>query len=161
MVAEPFPNRRITRGPPQSGLRRFWAPSRAALPSLPAKAPPMKLELHVHVHHHDGHDAEREILAAIATLERKIMSTQAELASSLQSVTAKVDKIGGETRTLLQKIDDLTTAVQNAGNTTPEVDAALAALQAQVDVVDNLVPDAPAPEPAPAPSPEPPPAEQP
>jgi len=77
-----------------------------------------------------------------------IMSTQAELAAQLNTVTAEVTKIGTETQTLLTKIADLTAAIEAGGATTPEVDAALAALQAQVKVVDDLVPDAP---PAPAP----------
>ena len=51
-------------------------------------------------------------------------------------------KIGGETRTLLDKVAALTVALESAGTTTPEVDAALAALQDQVGVVDALVPDA-------------------
>lgn len=68
---------------------------------------------------------------------------QSELAQSLTETAAKVEKVGAETRTLLTKVQELTDAVNNAGNTTPEVDAALQALQAQVAVVDDLVPDAP------------------
>jgi acyl transferase domain-containing protein len=75
-----------------------------------------------------------------------IMATQIELATSLATVTAQVTKIGDETRTLLTKIADLTAAVAAAGTTTPEVDAALTALQDQVGVVDALVPDAAPPE---------------
>ena len=68
------------------------------------------------------------------------MTTQQELAQQLTETTAKIDKIGGETRSLLTKIQELTDAVNNAGNVSPE--AALQALKAQVDIVDNLVPDA-------------------
>ena len=75
-----------------------------------------------------------------------IMATQIELATSLATVTAQVTKIGDETRTLLGKVADLTAALAAAGTTTPEVDAALAALQDQVGVVDALVPDAAPPE---------------
>ena len=71
------------------------------------------------------------------------MSTQAELATRLDAVTAEVTKIGTETQSLLTKIDDLTAAMETAGNTTPEVDAALDALQAQAGVVDALVTDLP------------------
>ena len=74
---------------------------------------------------------------------RKIMSTQAELAQALALVSAQVSKIGGETEVLLAKVGELETAIALAGNTTPEVDAALAALRAQVQVVDDLVVDAP------------------
>ncbi len=78
----------------------------------------------------------------IKSLLEKLMSTQEELAASLAQVSEQVAKIGTETSTLVQKVDDLTAALAAAGNTTPEVDAALAALQAQVTVVDDLVPDA-------------------
>jgi uncharacterized protein YoxC len=71
-----------------------------------------------------------------------IMATQNELAATLNALTGQVTKIGGETRTLLNKIGELTDALAAAGQTTPEVDAALAALVAQVGVVDALVPDA-------------------
>ena len=72
------------------------------------------------------------------------MATQAELATALTTVTDEITKIGTETQSLLAKIDDLTAALAAAGATTPEVDAALAALQAQAKAVDDLVPDVPA-----------------
>ena len=75
----------------------------------------------------------------------QIMATQAELAVSLQALTTQSAKIAGETQLLLAKIDELTAAIAAGGQTTPDVDAALAALQAQVAVVDALVPDVPAP----------------
>jgi hypothetical protein len=79
-------------------------------------------------------------------LEKKIMATQAELTTQLAATTAKVTKIGTETRTLLDKITALQTAIDNmpAGTVTPELQAAADALDAQVTVVDDLVPDAPA-----------------
>ena len=73
-----------------------------------------------------------------------IMATQAELATALTTVTDEITKIGTETQSLHAKIDDLTAALAAAGATTPEVDAALAALQAQAKAVDDLVPDVPA-----------------
>jgi len=61
-----------------------------------------------------------------------------------------VTKVGTETVGLQKAVADLTAALGNT-QTTPEVDAALAALQAslgslsaQVKTVDALVPDAPA-----------------
>lgn len=76
------------------------------------------------------------------------MSTIAEATAQITALTTQVQKVGEETRALLQKIADLT-AIIEAGNTTgPEFDAALAALKAQVEVVDGLVPDVP---PVPAP----------
>lgn len=71
------------------------------------------------------------------------MATQSELAAQLTTVTAQVTKIGGETRTLLTKIQELTDALANQPGVTPELQAAADALAAQVAVVDDLVPDAP------------------
>lgn len=71
------------------------------------------------------------------------MANQTELAAELTALTATVAKIGTETSTLLTKITDLETALANAGSVSPEVQAALDGLKAQVNVVDGLVPDAP------------------
>ena len=49
--------------------------------------------------------------------------------------------------------EQLEAAIAAAGNTTPELDAALARLQASLTVADDLNPDAPAPAPAPDPAP--------
>ena len=95
----------------------------------------------VHIHYHG---ATADNLRLIQDRLDTLMATQAELATSLAEVTAKVTKIGTETQTLLVKIQELTDAIA-AGTTTAEVDAALAALQAQVAIVDDLVADAPAP----------------
>lgn len=91
------------------------------------------------------HGATADQLGTVLSLLEQIMATQAELATSLGTVTAQVAKIGDETRTLLVKIQELTDAISQGGATTPEVDAALAALQAQVAVVDELVADVSAP----------------
>ncbi len=72
---------------------------------------------------------------------RNIMATQAELAADLQAVTDQVTKIGAETTATLQKVTELEAAIEAGGGTTPEVDAALAALKAQVKVVDDMVAD--------------------
>jgi molecular chaperone GrpE (heat shock protein) len=92
-------------------------------------------------------------------IERKIVSTQAELAAQLQTeaaataaLTEKVTKIGAETSALLASVDALQAAIDAAGGTTAEVDAAVLgvtaareALAAALEGVDALVPDAPAP----------------
>lgn len=65
---------------------------------------------------------------------------QAELAQALNDAAAEAVKAKGE---IVAKIADLETAIGNAGNTTPEVDAALAALKDAVQGVDDIVPDAP------------------
>jgi len=82
------------------------------------------------------------LLSIILVKVESIMSTQVELATALSNVAAHVAKIGTETQTLLDKIAELAAAIATAGNTTPEVDATLAALQAQVTVVDDMVSDA-------------------
>lgn len=67
------------------------------------------------------------------------MSTQAELAAELRAVVEQNEKAHAE---VVAKIADLEAALANAGNTTPEVDEALAALKASVQKDDDLNPDA-------------------
>jgi hypothetical protein len=106
-----------------------------------------------HYHHQQGCTANTpcallvEIDAQLSELKGMIMSTQEQLASDILAVADKVTKVGAETRTLLAKIGDLQAALNNAGAVSPEVTEAMAVLQTQVDVVDLLVPDAPAPAP--------------
>lgn len=64
--------------------------------------------------------------------------TQAELAAELAAVKVQNDKARAE---VLAKIQALEDAIANAGNTTPEVDAALADLKASVQTDDDIVPD--------------------
>lgn len=73
---------------------------------------------------------------------RKIMSNQAQTLAILTAASEKLTKIGEETKATLQKVQDLQDALNNAGNNTPEVEAALTALTNQLQVVDDLVPDA-------------------
>jgi hypothetical protein len=74
----------------------------------------------------------------------KLMSTQAELAQEIGAVTEQVAKIGTETKATLQKVSELETALANSSNgVDPAVATAFAALKAQVQVVDDLIPDAP------------------
>lgn len=70
------------------------------------------------------------------------MATQEQLAADLNTVTAQVAKIGTETSATLQKVIDLEAVIAAGGGTTPEVDAAVAALKAQAQLTDDLVPDA-------------------
>lgn len=100
------------------------------------------------MHIHTG--ATTEQLGAINTRLDTIMNTLVDATASITALTAQVTKIQGETSSLLQKIADLTAVIDagGVGTTTPEFDAALSALQAQVAVVDALVPDEP---PAPTP----------
>lgn len=70
--------------------------------------------------------------------------TQAEFIQALNDATAEALKSKTE---IVQKIADLEAAVNNQGNTSPEVDAAFAALKDAVTGIDDIVPDAPAPAP--------------
>lgn len=70
------------------------------------------------------------------------MATQTELAQGLKDLTTQVAKIGTETEALKQKVADLEAALANQPNVTEEVQNAFDALKAQVQTVDDLVPDA-------------------
>ena len=82
-------------------------------------------------------------------LEKTIMASQAELAAQLKANTEQAAKIGAETQTLLDKIRDLLEQLANQSGVTPELQAAADALKAQLQVVDDLVPDAVTPPPTP------------
>lgn len=98
----------------------------------------MSFRIDLHVWLHDD-PATHLILGKL----EKLMASQAELAAALSSVSAQVAKIGTETDGLKAKIAELEAALAASGGTTPEVDAALEALKAQVQLVDDLVVDAP------------------
>ncbi len=76
---------------------------------------------------------DREILNKILELERKILMNQAELAQALTDVSTQIQK----------GIDEVLAAVQNAGNVTPEVQAALDSLRTKVQTLDDINPDQP------------------
>lgn len=67
------------------------------------------------------------------------MANQTELAAELVAVKEQVVKASAE---IVAKITALEEALANAGNTTAEVDAALADLKVVVQVLDDLNPDA-------------------
>lgn len=79
---------------------------------------------------------------SVALLEQ-IMNTQAEMAQQMNAVTEQLGKIATESAATVRKVAELEQALANAGNVTPELQAAFDALKAQVQVVDDLVPDAP------------------
>lgn len=68
----------------------------------------------------------------------QIMASQAQLAQELRDLKAQNDKARAE---VIAKITALEEAIANAGETTPEVDAALAELKASVQTDDDIVPD--------------------
>ena len=87
----------------------------------------------------EGEDV-KSLLAAINQLKELIMSTQAELATELTAVKAQLDKAKQE---IVDKLAALEAAIVAAGNTTAEVDAALADLKGAAQGLDDLNPDAP------------------
>jgi septal ring factor EnvC (AmiA/AmiB activator) len=70
-----------------------------------------------------------------------IFMNQAELAAQLQALKAQSDKSRGE---IVAKFETLEAAIANQGQTTPEVDAALADLKSSIQTTDDLIPDVPA-----------------
>jgi hypothetical protein len=83
-----------------------------------------------------------EIADLVKLNQRIIMTSLAQHAADLQAVIATIEKIGTETTELLKLVATLQAEVANAGNTTPEIDAAMAALTEQSKKVDDLIPDA-------------------
>jgi DNA-directed RNA polymerase specialized sigma24 family protein len=75
-------------------------------------------------------------------LLRRIIMDQTQLAQALTDLKAQGDKAREE---IVAKVADLEAAIANAGSTTPEVDAALAALKGTVQGLDDLNHDAPEP----------------
>jgi len=72
---------------------------------------------------------------------------QAELAQQLRDTQQELVKIQTETQSLIDKVGELETALQNADDVTPELQAAAQAVIDQTKVVDDLVPDQPPPPP--------------
>lgn len=69
-----------------------------------------------------------------------------ELNAKLDAMTVQVGKIGSETSTSLTLIKQLQDEIANSGNTIPQsVVDKVNALATQLQVVDDLVPDAPPP----------------
>lgn len=81
-----------------------------------------------------------DLLAAIESLRSYIMSTQAELAASLQALADKTDKIIAEVQA---STAELQAAIAAAGNSTPAIDAAMLRLSTALQVADDLNPDVP------------------
>lgn len=79
------------------------------------------------------------ILAALGYFGKKIMATQAELAQQIRNVTLQNEKARAE---IVARVQELQDALDNAGNTTPEVDEAMSNLRASVQADDDMNPDA-------------------
>ena len=68
------------------------------------------------------------------------MASQAEEAAKLTALSEQLTKANDE---IQKAIADLKTALDNAGQTSPEVDAATEALTAKAQALDDIVPDVP------------------
>lgn len=98
-----------------------------------------------HVHIHASEDA-HSINKTLATLLRKvdeIMATQAEHLQGLKDITAQLNKISAESTANLEKLAALEQAIQDAGNTSPEIDAAMDDLRSGMQALDDKTPDLP------------------
>lgn len=80
------------------------------------------------------------LLLLINSKQELMMSTQAELSAQLVALTAQVVKSRNE---IIAHVAAIQAALDAAGNTSAEVDAALAALRAELQITDDLIPDAP------------------
>jgi hypothetical protein len=73
--------------------------------------------------------------------------TQAEAVTKLNQTNETLVKVSNETDALLREIDKLNEALANAGgNVTPELEAAIHAVDTRAHAIDELVPDVPQPE---------------
>lgn len=68
------------------------------------------------------------------------MSTQAQIVADLQTATTQIAQFGTELTTLNQTVTNLETALAGQPSVTPELQAAVDALKAQVATVAAIVP---------------------
>lgn len=85
------------------------------------------------------------LLEPVIHLIRRVTMNQAELAQELTNLATQTEKSNREVSEKLgelnQRIIELQDTIANGGNTSPEVDAALAAVKAAVQAIDDLHPD--------------------
>lgn len=74
--------------------------------------------------------------------------TQEEAVAALTKTNETLVKVSNETDALLREIDKLNDALANqpAGSVTPELEAAIHAVDARANAIDELVADVPQPE---------------
>lgn len=106
----------------------------------------MRIDVHHHIHFENELRADlAKISHQIQTLKEITMASQAALAASLTALAAQLEKakaeVTAEVATLNTKVQELTDALGNV-QTTPEVDAALAAVQTSAQALDDMNPDA-------------------
>lgn len=95
----------------------------------------------IHIHNEVSGDL-KKIIYETHHLIKKLMATQAEIAQQLADLGTQIGKIGTETTATLQKVAELEAALGNQTDVSPELQAAFDGLKAQVQVVDDLIPDA-------------------
>jgi C4-dicarboxylate-specific signal transduction histidine kinase len=79
-----------------------------------------------------------------------VMATQQELAAQMNQLGAQLTNISNESKATLQKVAELEAVIGNQDNVSPELQTAFDNLKAQVQTVDDLIPDATTPVEAPA-----------
>lgn len=90
-------------------------------------------------------------LATVADINKtkeQIMKTQAELTADLEAILAQNQKtateiagIQTESTALQARVTELEAVIAAGGNVSPELEAAVAAVKAQAQVLDDQIPD--------------------
>jgi len=80
------------------------------------------------------------ILVALFEIERRIIILNMNQAELAQHLTERDDMLNHALAEILARIQELIAAVQAAGNTTPEVDAAIANLDTVSQALEDVVP---------------------
>ncbi len=88
-----------------------------------------------------------ELFAQLTGKLDKMAKSQDELIAQVNEQGVKIDKIAGETRSLVDKVKELLEIIASGGPVKPELQAAVDAVDTQLQVVDDLVPDASEPPP--------------
>jgi cell division protein FtsB len=117
------------------------------------------MTIDVNVHHYFHFPGGNEILAkldkvadSINSLKDYTMSSQAEAAATLAAVLEQQKKTAAEIASVQASVDTLnatiatlTDELANATTVSPELQAAVDAVKAQAQIVDDLIPDLPVP----------------
>lgn len=85
----------------------------------------------------------RRDLADLNERMDNMAQTQAQLAATIDAMNNQLVKIGTESATSVQMIADLKAIIAAGADVTPELQAAVDRLAAQIQKVDDMVPDVP------------------
>jgi hypothetical protein len=97
------------------------------------------VNLNVHLHFHPAG------LDSVINLLKAILMKQTEAVAVLAQSAQTLDKISGETTSLLTEIQTLRDIIAGMDNVSPELEAAVNAVAARATAIDGLVPDPEAP----------------